>query len=86
MNGLDTSDPKVKEAVDAIKESWEFYDTNKNGYLSKEEFRLFHQDAKNEIARVFIDVDCEDFEAVFKLYDVKGNGRIEKREMVDIIV
>ena len=86
MDGLDTSDPEVKQAIDGLKEIWEEFDANKNGYLSKEEFRPMHQKFKEMFRSKFLDLDCDDFEAVFKFFDAKGNNRIEKREMLDKIV
>ena len=86
MEGLDTSDPKIKKAISVVKEIWEECDTNKNGYLSKEEFRPVYEKTKASLSNFFIDLDCEDFEAVFKFLDKNGNNRIEKREMLDLIV
>ena len=84
--GHNTSDPKVKEAIKSVEKVWRDFDTNENGYLSKEEFRPLHEEIAEEFSKVFIDLDCKDFEAFFKFFDKVGNGRIEKRKMLDIMV
>ena len=59
----------LKEAVEKLKETFEDYDTNKNGYLEKEEFKAFHSDAKSSVQKFFPDLDCDDFEAFFTFFD-----------------
>ena len=64
---------------------WEKYDTNKNNFLEKDEFRSLHEDIKKELKPNLPDLDCDDFEAVFKFFDKNGNGKVEKNEMLDVM-
>ena len=45
-----------------------------------------HEKSKEEFKSMFLDLDCDDFEAVFKFFDKNENGKVEKREMLDIMV
>ena len=49
MEGLDLSDPDVKKAVEELERGWDEHDTNKNGYLEKEEFKAIHEGAKDNV-------------------------------------
>jgi Ca2+-binding EF-hand superfamily protein len=75
-----------------MNEFWEQYDTDKNGVLEKEEFRVFldetfaadeyQVESNNNMNQVLIDSKFED---MFLQFDKDGNGVISKEEMFEFL-
>ena len=80
-------DPKTKEQVeqayaDAISKIWSEFDTDGNGYLSRNETKAFVRRAIQDVFGVSApEVSEEDFETCFKEIDKDGNGWIARDEM-----
>ena len=62
--------------VDAI---WYDFDSDRNGYLDQKECKRFVEFMNHKSG--ITDFDAEDFDLVFKLFDINGSGTIEKEEM-----
>ena len=76
---MENFDKVIQLMVDDI---WATYDTNKDGYLQKEEAQTF-------IQGVLDNMECEMkkelFDEVFAKYDKNKDGKLSKEEMADFL-
>ena len=67
---------KVAEIVDSI---WYDFDTDRNNYLDKKECRRFVEYMNQQSG--IENMQTQDFEILFQLFDIDQSGTVEKEEM-----
>ncbi|KAF0684953.1 Aste57867_23110 [Aphanomyces stellatus] len=73
---------EIEQAVNAcIEDIWASYDTDKNGFLDRDETKQFVEAVLAKMQEDGVDVDPMDFDECFDGYDKNGDGKLSKKEM-----
>lgn len=67
-----------------VEKLWIDHDQNRMGALTKSQTKRFVQDLLG-ILGLDTDISSDEFDLVFKHFDSKGNGTIDKKEMPSFI-
>lgn len=71
---------EIKKRIDIL---WPLYDTNKNGYLEKDEAKLLFTDIFEQFGRI---IDGNLLDNVLRAVDEDENDIISKEEFNDLLI
>ena len=75
--------PTEKDIEDIVRKAFEIYDTDKSGYLEREEIKKLLDDACGELGAD--EITDDQLDAVIKTVDENGDGRFSFEELNKII-